>query len=89
MICLGIDIGCISLKAALVGEAGDCDLFAGLAHEHPDLYFVPAAGLPEVGGRPVLVTAYRRLKGSPSDATRAFSTTCWPPSRASGSRACV
>ena len=70
MICLGIDIGCISLKAALVGEAGDCDLFAGLAHEHPDLYFVPAAGLPEVGGRPVLVTRYRRLKGSPSDATR-------------------
>ena len=70
MICLGIDIGCISLKAALVGEAGDRDLFAGLAHEHPDLYFVPAAGLPEVGGRPVLVTRYRRLKGSPSDATR-------------------
>ena len=65
MVCLGIDIGCISLKAALVGEAGDHDVFAGLAHDHPHLFFVPPSGLPQVGGRPVLVTQYQRLEGEP------------------------
>jgi predicted CoA-substrate-specific enzyme activase len=69
---LGIDIGCISLKVALVGEPDDCDLFARRAAQAPDLFHVPRSGLALAGERPVLVTRYRRIKGSPSEATRAL-----------------
>jgi predicted CoA-substrate-specific enzyme activase len=72
MASLGIDIGCISLKAALAGEAEDCDLFSRLLAEHPDLFQPPRDGLTVVGGRPVLVTAYRRIKGGPAEATQAL-----------------
>ena len=69
---LGIDIGCISLKFALLGEAADGPLFRRLAAERPDLFLVPAAGVPLAEGRPLLVTQYRRIKGSPADATQAL-----------------
>ena len=42
MTTLGIDIGCISLKAALVGQAGDQDLFSDLLSRNPDLFQAPA-----------------------------------------------
>ena len=70
MTSLGIDIGCISLKAALAGEADDHGLYARLLTEHPDLFQRPADGLQIVGGRPLLVAAYRRIKGSPAEATQ-------------------
>jgi predicted CoA-substrate-specific enzyme activase len=66
---LGIDIGCISLKSALVGEPDEADLFARLASSSPDLFATSASGPVMAAGRPVLVTAYRRIKGSPSEAT--------------------
>jgi predicted CoA-substrate-specific enzyme activase len=69
---LGIDIGCISLKAALVGEADERDLLAGAAAQAPGLFHLPPPSLALAGGRPVLVTSYRRIKGSPSEATRAL-----------------
>ena len=72
MASLGIDIGCISLKAALVGEADDRDLFDQLLRERPDLFQTPRDGLTVVEGRPVLVTAYRRIKGGPAKATQAL-----------------
>jgi len=72
MAALGIDIGCISLKAALVGEADDRDLFDRLLTEHPRLFQPPRDGLTVVDGRPLLVTRYRRIKGGPADATRAL-----------------
>jgi predicted CoA-substrate-specific enzyme activase len=67
---LGIDIGCISLKAALVGRAGDVELYERLLREHAALYQTPAGGLTLVDGRPLLVVAYRRIKGSPSEAVQ-------------------
>ena len=70
MAALGIDIGCISLKAALVGEAGDGELFDRLLAEHPHLFQIPRDGLTVVEGRPVLVTDYRRIKGGPAEATQ-------------------
>ena len=70
MASLGIDIGCISLKGALVGEAGERNLFSRLLAGHPDLFQVPRDGLTLVGDRPVVVTAYRRIKGSPAEATQ-------------------
>ncbi|HEY5528988.1 MAG TPA: acyl-CoA dehydratase activase [Thermoleophilia bacterium] len=71
MATLGIDIGCISVKIAVVGGPEDRDLFRKLASESalfydasPDELVLPAGSAP-----PVLATAYRRIKGSPSTAT--------------------
>ncbi|NLG64559.1 MAG: hypothetical protein GX537_03025, partial [Actinobacteria bacterium] len=69
---LGIDIGCISLKLALLGTPTDVSLFQRLAVQHPSLFHIPDAGPVVVHGSPVLVSAYRRIKGSPADATRAL-----------------
>ncbi len=69
---LGIDIGCISLKAALVGEADERDLLARGATRAPDLFHLSPSGLALAGRRPVLATRYRRIKGSPTEATRAL-----------------
>lgn len=72
MLTLGIDIGCISLKAALVGEPADAGLFADL-RTRADALFETADGAPrEVAGRPLLVTRYRRIKGSPAEAASAL-----------------
>ncbi len=70
MTSLGIDIGCISLKAALAGEPEDHDLYAQLLADHPALFQTPDGGLTAVEGRPVLVAQYRRIKGSPGEATQ-------------------
>ncbi len=72
MTTLGIDIGCISLKAALVGQADDQPLFRDLLSQHTDLFQQPADGLTLVGDAPVLVAAYRRIKGSPAQAAEAL-----------------
>ncbi len=72
MTTLGIDIGCISLKAALVGRAEDQDLFSDLLQRHPDLFQTPRGGLTLVEGRPVLVALYRRIKGSPAQSAEAL-----------------
>ena len=72
MTSLGLDIGCISVKAALVGDAADTQLFTNLLAKHTDLFVTPAAGLSMVGEQPLLVTQYRRIKGGPGDATKAL-----------------
>ena len=72
MTTLGIDIGCISLKAAIVGKADDQDLFRDLLSRNPDLFQTPRDGLTVVDGAPVLVTLYRRIKGSPAEAAEAL-----------------
>jgi len=72
MATLGIDIGCISVKIAVVGRPEDRDLFKELASSSP-LFYVPEADervFPAESAPPVLATAYRRIKGSPSGATR-------------------
>ncbi|GAB4252935.1 MAG: hypothetical protein Kow00122_10770 [Thermoleophilia bacterium] len=72
MATLGIDIGCISVKMAVVGEEKDRELFARLARGS-DLFVedgLPEAVPPVPTAPPVLVTAYRRIKGSPTEAAR-------------------
>jgi predicted CoA-substrate-specific enzyme activase len=67
MATLGIDIGCISVKMALVGSEAQRDLFTWLA-EGSQLFLDQdsAPGVaPAEGSPPVLVTHYRRIKGSP------------------------
>ncbi len=72
MTTLGIDIGCISLKAALVGTADDQDLFRDLLSQHPGLFEASRDGLTVVDGAPVLVAQYRRIKGGPAQAAEAL-----------------
>jgi predicted CoA-substrate-specific enzyme activase len=72
MTSLGIDIGCISLKAALAGEADDHALYTDLLARHSDLFQTPREGLTVAEGRPVLVARYTRIKGSPGEATQAL-----------------
>ncbi|MCX6372675.1 MAG: hypothetical protein NTX16_06255, partial [Actinobacteria bacterium] len=72
MTSLGIDIGCISLKAALAGEADDHALYSDLLTRHSDLFQTPRDGLTVAEGRPVLVARYTRIKGSPGEVTQAL-----------------
>lgn len=73
MATLGIDIGCISVKMALVGRPDEAALFDSLARgqDTDGLFLDPASapGIPPVStSPPVLVTRYRRIKGSPAAA---------------------
>ena len=72
MATLGIDIGCISLKIAVVGTPEDRDSFEALRGASALFYTPDAEGkvLPHPDAPPVLATAYRRIKSSPAEATR-------------------
>jgi predicted CoA-substrate-specific enzyme activase len=72
MATLGIDIGCISVKIAVVGGPDDQELF-GEAASGSALFHDPVVEgrvLPHPGAPPVLATSYRRIKASPTDTTR-------------------
>jgi predicted CoA-substrate-specific enzyme activase len=71
MATLGIDIGCISVKIAVVGSPEDRDSFEAL-REASALFYTPDSDgrvLPHPDAPPVLATAYTRIKGSPTEAT--------------------
>lgn len=77
MATLGIDIGCISVKIAVVGSHEDRELFekiaADSAKQGSALFHNPSADdrvLPHPAAPPILATAYRRIKGSPTEAAR-------------------
>jgi predicted CoA-substrate-specific enzyme activase len=76
MATLGIDIGCISVKIAVVGTPDDRASFQDIL-ETSSLFYRPEAGekvLPHPDAPPILATAYRRIKGSPTEATRELLT---------------
>jgi len=76
MATLGIDIGCISVKIAVVGGPEDRETFRELASKST-LFYEPSGGdrvLPHPDAPPILATVYRRIKGSPADATRELLT---------------
>src|SRR5437868_1941210 len=60
---IGLDIGAISLKLAALGAAADRPALEGLCAGNPE--FRPAA----VGDRPLVLSAYRRIAGSPIQST--------------------
>ncbi len=81
MATLGIDIGCISVKIAVVGEPQDRETFKALAANATaggsPLFHEPLAEgrtLPRADAPPLLVTAYQRIKGGPADAARELLT---------------
>ncbi len=72
MATLGIDVGCISLKMAVVGTPDERGLLEGIGGRH-DLFRRPDFAhttRPSADAPPLLVTPYRRIKGNPLDATR-------------------
>jgi predicted CoA-substrate-specific enzyme activase len=74
MATLGIDIGCISVKIAIVGTPDDRELFRRIAATS-DLFYDPAVDgriQPHPNAPAVLTTAYRRIKGSPTETTHAL-----------------
>ncbi len=74
MATLGIDIGCISVKIALVGTTAERDTFTEIAAS-TDLFQDPNCEgrvSPSPGSPPVLATKYRRIKGSPTETARAL-----------------
>jgi predicted CoA-substrate-specific enzyme activase len=76
MATLGIDIGCISVKIAVVGTPDDRASFQDILEASP-LFYRPDVGekvLPHPDAPPILATAYRRIKGSPTEATRELLT---------------
>src|SRR5512140_797246 len=64
---LGIDIGSVSLKLAAVGQPPDAPLLRDLARKSHSFRAVPAAAA-KLGG-PVVISEYRRILGSPIQAT--------------------
>src|SRR5512133_3241678 len=60
---LGLDIGAISLKLAALGTPADRPVLAALCAANPDFR------LGSLGDRPLALSAYRRIAGSPIQST--------------------
>src|SRR6516165_6531684 len=60
---IGLDIGAISLKLAALGSAADRDVLEAVRTAHKDFR------LTEIQGRPLLLSDYRRIAGSPIQST--------------------
>ena len=60
---IGLDIGAISLKLAALGTAADRETLEAVRTAHPEFR------LTNVDGRPVLLSDYRRIAGSPIQST--------------------
>jgi predicted CoA-substrate-specific enzyme activase len=64
-LCLGIDVGAVSVKVVVLGEAAERQALNQAARHLPSFRLVH---LP--GGEPALLSDYRRVKGEPLEATR-------------------
>jgi predicted CoA-substrate-specific enzyme activase len=60
---LGLDIGAISLKLAALGKTADRGILESLCAAHPEFR------LTEFDGRPLVLSDYRRISGSPIQST--------------------
>src|SRR5215831_8462077 len=60
---IGLDIGAISLKLAALGNPADRGAMEAVRAEHPEFR------LSEIVGRPLLLSDYRRIAGSPIQST--------------------
>ncbi len=67
-ISLGLDIGSVSLKLAAIAEPDGPDVFHELLARSKTFRPIPVS-LSERAGRPAVVSEYRRISGSPTEAT--------------------
>ncbi len=66
---IGLDIGAVSLKLAAIGGPGDQPLFERLAERSESFFLSPFPEDSAFAGRPLALSRYRRLQGSPIQST--------------------
>ncbi|MFQ6042782.1 MAG: hypothetical protein ACE5PV_18145, partial [Candidatus Poribacteria bacterium] len=69
MINLGIDVGSVSVKLAIVGDPVDKELFDRILTECPTFFAIPNQLSSLLKGKLILLSQYRRTKGEPVLAT--------------------
>ena len=70
MIDIGIDVGSISVKIAVIGDAKDRDLLEKIASESENFFSLNGgSSSPLLNGKSILVSNYTRIKGMPVQAT--------------------
>src|SRR6185369_4981231 len=60
---IGLDIGAISLKLAALGKLADQSSLESVCTAHPEFRLI------SLGNRPLLLSDYRRISGSPIQST--------------------
>src|SRR5437868_3920979 len=67
---IGLDIGAVSLKLAAIGGPSDLELLQRLTTRNPDGFFrAEFAAATALAGRPLALSRYRRIQGSPMQST--------------------
>jgi predicted CoA-substrate-specific enzyme activase len=66
---IGLDIGAVSVKLAAIGSPSDEALFRNLGEKSPTFYNSSFPAGSPFGGRPLILTRYRRIQGSPIQST--------------------
>jgi predicted CoA-substrate-specific enzyme activase len=66
---LGLDIGAVSLKLAAIGAAEDAGQLNELTRQKPAFFGAEFPLSTPLTGRPLVLSAYRRIQGSPVQAT--------------------
>jgi predicted CoA-substrate-specific enzyme activase len=66
---IGLDVGAVSLKLAAIGGPDDGAAFRSLGQESETFYPVTFAESSPFAGRPLVMSRYRRLQGSPIQST--------------------
>jgi len=70
MMALGIDIGSISVKVAVIGDEDDKELLKKIASESGNFFSLDDSdSSPLLDGKSILVSDYRRIKGMPVQST--------------------
>ena len=66
---IGLDIGAVSLKLAAIGAASDAPLLGPLGGNAEGFFPALCPGDDPLSGRPVVLSRYRRIQGSPIQST--------------------
>jgi predicted CoA-substrate-specific enzyme activase len=66
---IGLDIGAVSLKLAAIGAPADEPLLRSLAEKSETFYAVEFPAATPFAGRPLVLSRYRRIQGSPMQST--------------------
>src|SRR5512146_568986 len=66
---IGLDIGGVSLKMAAIGTEDDRPLMEQLTRERDDFFAAQFPAESTLAGRPLVISQYRRIQGSPIQST--------------------
>ena len=66
---IGLDIGAVSFKLAAIGATADDQLFRSLSEKSQTFYGATFPASSPFAGRPLILSRYRRIQGSPIQST--------------------